>query len=362
MSMLKLKIGLFIAIVFLSFNVDAQCNYNLNNYKYINCAGDNTGEIDITVLNTNASFWWTGPFNFTSNSLNISSLLAGDYVLHIMENQVLGDTSSAIVCYVTDTITIEETLLITANFKLLNMCAVGDSADVITTIYGGTPPYSVLWSTGATTPNTLNLAVNPLPYSLLITDANNCVRQEFLKIDDTPPLNTYMSSVGTICKDDNSGSARVFVSDGTPPYQFTWSTDTTFIIVHDSFSVIESLLPEEYIVKIIDDMGCETRDTVVVKSHLAVCITVYKAFSPNDDDIHEFWEIENINLYPEAIVQVYDRTGRQVYNRRNYANAEEHAFSGKDQEGRTLPSGTYYYIIDLENGDAAFKGTVTIVR
>ena len=89
---------------------------------------------------------------------------------------------------------------------------------------------------------------------------------------------------------------------------------------------------------------------------------MYKAFSPNDDAINEFWKIENIHLYQKALVLVYDRNGRQVYRRRYYENAEGQAFGGKDQEGRILPSGTYYYVIDLENGDKVFKGTVTIVR
>ena len=69
-----------------------------------------------------------------------------------------------------------------------------------------------------------------------------------------------------------------------------------------------------------------------------------------------------INLYPEALVLVYDRNGSQVYRRRNYENAEGQAFGGKDQQGRELPSGTYYYVIDLENGDKISQGTVTIVR
>jgi gliding motility-associated-like protein len=175
-------------------------------------------------------------------------------------------------------------------------------------------------------------------------------------------MNPFMSSVGVICKDDNSGSARVFVTKGTTPFQFQWSTDSAFAIQHDSFSVLEGLFPGEYYVKITDAMGCVTRDTIEVKSNPATCLTIYKVFSPNDDNTHEFWEIENINLYPEALVQVYDRTGRQVYNRRNYINAEEDAFAGKDQQGRILPSGTYYYIIDLENEDTVFKGVLTIVR
>ena len=109
-------------------------------------------------------------------------------------------------------------------------------------------------------------------------------------------------------------------------------------------------------------MGCVTLDTIEVKSNPRVCITPYKVFSPNDDDTHEFWEIENITLYSEALVMVYDRAGRLVYRRKNYENAEGKAFGGKDLEGRTLPSGTYYYIINLDNGDDVFKGALTIVR
>ena len=89
---------------------------------------------------------------------------------------------------------------------------------------------------------------------------------------------------------------------------------------------------------------------------------MYKAFSPNDDAVNEFWEIENIHLYPEALVSVYDRNGRQVFRRRNYINSEEAAFGGKDLNNQPLPSATYYYVINLENGDDVFKGAVTIVR
>ena len=59
---------------------------------------------------------------------------------------------------------------------------------------------------------------------------------------------------------------------------------------------------------------------------------------------------------------MYDRNGRQVYRRRDYRNEEQYAFGGEDQEGRVLPSGNYYYVIDLENGDDIFKGVVTIIR
>ena len=39
-------------------------------------------------------------------------------------------------------------------------------------------------------------------------------------------MNPFMSSVSVICKDDNSGEARVFVTEGTTPFQFQWALDS----------------------------------------------------------------------------------------------------------------------------------------
>ena len=362
--MQKMKSFIIVAILFLSLAVKAQCNYNLDNYSHIDCYGDDAGVIDVTI-SPNASYWWTGPNGFSSYSSNLSNLLAGQYFLTIMENVIPGDTSSIVTCVLNDSILIAETIEISSNFKLSTMCNEYDSADVKTTIWGGTPGYTYLWtgSNGFTDTNASLTNLWPATYTLTITDANDCESsKQFLIVNSVQEMNTFMSSVNVICKDDYSGSARIFVTEGTPPFQFQWSTDSAIIIEHDSFSMIESLVPEEYRVKITDDMGCITRDTIDVKSNPAICITVYKVFSPNDDDTHEFWEIENVHLYPEALVEVYDRTGKQVYRRQNYINAEEHAFGGKDLEGRTLPSGTYYYVINLKNEEAVFKGALTIVR
>jgi len=362
LSMQKIKYLLIIIILFSTLLANAQCDYKLDNYSHNNCFGDSTGAIDITLLNSSTTFWWTGAGGLNSTSASISNLIAGDYLLHMMDNLVPGDTSTTVICYVVDSITIVETLQIDAAFELYAMCNENDSTDVTTSIWGGTRPYTTLWSTGDTARNIDSLAPSILPYKLFITDANNCTSTKNLYINAVSAMNPFMSSVGVICKDDNSGSARVFVTKGTAPFQFQWSTDSSFAIPHDSFSVVEGLFPGEYFVKITDAMGCVTRDTIEVKSNPEICITIYKVFSPNDDNIHEFWEIENIDLYPQALVQVYDRTGSKIYNRRNYINSKEDAFSGKDQQGRTLPSGTYYYIIDLENEDAVFKGALTIVR
>jgi len=343
------------------------CKYDLIT-SHVDCYGENTGAIDIIIPNTNATFWWTGPFGFTSTSLNLSGLLSGDYALTIMDNLIPGDTSSALICETTDTIKIEQTIDMQAEFTLYNMCLKEDSADISTIIWGGTPPYTTLWSTGDTSRSPINLASNLLPYILTITDANNCTKDQFLTIAEIEPMQSFMSAEFVFCKDDNSGSVRVFVSEGNPPFRFWWSTDTILFIEHDSFSVINDLYPGEYTVTIEDAQGCVTRDTVVVATNPDICLKVHKVFSPNEDGINDYWEIENIHLYENALVEVYSKSGRRIFRRRNYKNALKSAtddiiaFGGQDDEGNRIPSATYYYIINLENEEKIFKGTVTIVR
>jgi len=369
-----LKKSLFIIALLFSLTAQSQCGYDTLSVeiKHIHCFEDNTGGIDLIVPNVNASFTWDGPSGFSATSIPVNLLVAGDYELTISEYSIPGDITSTLICQMSEVFTVNESNDIEANFSLENLCSKDDTANLVIYVTGGTPfnngelyAYQLLNSSAITVGT--NDSVFNLPtgsYSLIITDKNGCTPsspQNFL-IDPVKSMNSFMSSVGVVCKDDDSGEARVFVQEGTSPFLFQWSIDSTIRIEHDSFSSIYGLFPGKYYVKITDALNCITRDTIEVKSNPAICISVYKVFSPNDDDINEFWEIENIQLYPKALVLVYDRNGRQVFRRRNYINAEDVAFGGKDLNGQPLPSGTYYYIIDLENEDEVFKGVLTIVR
>ena len=129
-------------------------------------------------------------------------MFAGDYTLTIVSNIIPGDTSSQELCSnldifgnPLDTIRIEQVFEINAEFQLTGQCNEMDSADVLTSIFGGTPPYSTLWSTGDTSRNINNLQPNPLlPYSLTIIDVNGCLRTKYLKINPIPSMQTFTSS------------------------------------------------------------------------------------------------------------------------------------------------------------------------
>jgi gliding motility-associated-like protein len=87
--------------------------------------------------------------------------------------------------------------------------------------------------------------------------------------------------------------------------------------------------------------------------------SISNAFTPNGDGVHDTWVINNIEVYPETVIEVFDRTGRSVFRvEGGYQNDWNGTFNGKQ-----LPMDTYYYIIDFKSEDIQpKKGTVTIIR
>jgi len=72
---------------------------------------------------------------------------------------------------------------------------------------------------------------------------------------------------------------------------------------------------------------------------------------------NNFFKIENIELYPNNTVQIYNRWGVIVYEMQGYDNNPNTAFRGISngratvQKTEELPVGIYFYIIKYENGN-----------
>ncbi len=106
-------------------------------------------------------------------------------------------------------------------------------------------------------------------------------------------------------------------------------------------------------------VGCDTA-TVVVNIECATTdsIIIYNGFSPNDDDINEYFKIENIEKFPKNSVKVYNRWGLLVYETQGYKNTWWGYY-----KGTSLPDGTYYYLIDLDGtGRKTYSGFLQINR
>lgn len=86
-------------------------------------------------------------------------------------------------------------------------------------------------------------------------------------------------------------------------------------------------------------------------------ITIPNAFTPNGDGINDYWNIDALITYPQSLTTVYTRDGQQVFKSVGYAKPWDGTTNGKQ-----LPTGTYYYVIDLKDGQPPFSGWVLIER
>ena len=90
-------------------------------------------------------------------------------------------------------------------------------------------------------------------------------------------------------------------------------------------------------------------------------IKVYNAVSPNGDSKHDFLEIENIESFPNNEVVIFNRWGDVVFEIQGYNNLES-SFTGDNNKGNELPSGTYYYSVNLNDGSEVLRGFLVINR
>jgi len=79
--------------------------------------------------------------------------------------------------------------------------------------------------------------------------------------------------------------------------------------------------------------------------------------SPNEDGNNDYFLVSCINQYPDNQLRIFNRWGDKVYETRNYQNDWAGTF-----ESRLLPAGTYFYVLELEEGGTPLKGFITIFR
>jgi gliding motility-associated-like protein len=102
--------------------------------------------------------------------------------------------------------------------------------------------------------------------------------------------------------------------------------------------------------------GCEAKAEVTIT--VLPSITLVNTFSPNQDGANDLWEIPQIENYPGATVQIFNRWGAVIYKADDgYKKPWDGTYQGK-----VLPLATYYYIIRLNKTTAPLSGSITLIR
>ncbi|MCB0546714.1 MAG: T9SS type A sorting domain-containing protein [Phaeodactylibacter sp.] len=210
------------------------------NIVHVDCFGNSTGSATITASGGALPYlylWSNGQTGATATNLS-----AGTYTATITD---------ANGCEVMITVVINEppALVVVVDSGEAGSCDNASDGTATVTASGGTPPYTYLWSNGATTPIVSNLA--PGTYSVTVTDANNCPETGIVVIDAFESPECVVVILHPVTEGNTDGELRVTVTGGTGPYTYLWNNGQTT-------ATINNLAAGFYSVTVTDANGCET--------------------------------------------------------------------------------------------------------
>jgi SprB repeat len=134
-------------------------------------------------------------------------------------------------------------------------CFGGRDGVIDLTIYNGTAPFTVEWSTNATTEDLSDLSAGY--YHVSVTDVNHLVAEAEINLSEPPPFEpgitltkyVYPNGYNTSCYFCSDGLITLTVESGIAPFSFQW---TDGAITQDRAAILKG----DYEVIISDANGC----------------------------------------------------------------------------------------------------------
>ncbi|WP_367388523.1 SdrD B-like domain-containing protein [Lewinella sp. LCG006] len=219
------------------------------------CPGSTAGTATAVVTGGTAPF----TFNWSNGASGqtISGLSAGNYSVIVTDANGCNDIAS---------ITIQQSPGVTFTLTGTNtVCGVGNTGSASATPTSGTPPFSFLWNTGATSAGISGLVEGT--YTVTVTDDNGCSATQSIFINIIDDLIVTTNGSGLLCAGENTGSATAFPSGGNAPYSFAWSNGA-------NTQTINGLAVGVYTVVITDANGCTAQNSFTVTAPPALQVSI----------------------------------------------------------------------------------------
>jgi gliding motility-associated-like protein len=144
-------------------------------------------------------------------------------------------------------------------------------------------------------------------------------------------------------------------------------TQTNTLTVHEARGRVESNLYR--VILRTPDYACDPNPELISEAGKLMFnqLRIPNGFSPNGDGENDLFSIPGLDQYPNFKMKIFDRWGNMVYHYENNGSGSPQWWDGHAKgsmvlsDGQRVPAGTYYYMIDYNDGGTKpIKGWVYV--
>lgn len=313
------------------------------------CSNGSDGAINITVSGGTAPYTYQWVLGSAATSEDLINISPGTYAVLVTD---------ANGCTTTDTMIVNSTIIVDAIAGNDTTFCEGDSV-----ILNGSTSVGLTYN-WYRIPSPLvidtSLIVKVKPFTgtntyMLVVYNGACTDTDYVVVTS---LSLPVADAGNDVTIFTNSSATIGGSPTGPSGStIRWSPSIGLSDTTIANPVASHSLTTTYTVTVTNSNGCSSTDTIRVT--VLPKIVFPNGISPNADGKNDEWIIDNINKFPDAVVEVYNRWGELLFRSVGYTTRFDGTYNGKP-----LPVGTYYYIINLNDPEFpdAYTGPLTIMR
>ena len=238
---------------------------------------------------------------------------------------------------------------------IANICEYSDPFKLDATETSGLPGTGVFSGSGVTSNGMFNPSIAAGTYNITYTYTvqTGCAdsKTQSFKVYPSPKVNagddqSIFEGFGAQLSATITGG---YTSLKWTPYEDTASSHILNPVVYPKLTTL-------YTLKATNMYGCIAADDVTVT---VMKFDLPNAFSPNGDGINDTWVIPGLSKYPNSLVEIFNRWGVLLFKSHGYPTPWDAKYNGQP-----VPSGTYYYLINLNDGISKkpLSGWLEIIR
>jgi gliding motility-associated-like protein len=206
-----------------------------------------------------------------------------------------------------------------------------------------------MWLNNSSTAATYTTDTTELVRIQVFDDAG-CTAFDSVQVTSFPVPVVDLGNDTTLC-----GETSLVLDAGNPGASYNWSTGANTQQI--------DVFPGEQIIwiEVTGGGSCTDMDTIMIRpcSPQEFFANIANTITPNKDGVNDTWRIDEVAAYPNVEIEIFDRWGTLVWKSTRGYSVE---WDGRSSKGRDMPMGSYYYVINLNDGSDVIQGTITIIR